>query len=277
MTSRRKMIWLASALIVLALAVAFWGASRPGRMQPGEALIGRALMPLRTTVGGWIQAAERIYASQYLYEQLLEDNARLRAELAAGAADVRAARDVLAENERLQIALGFQQRRPDLGHSVMADVVGRGNAAFLSLLHINMGERHGIAIDMAVVDASGLLVGVVSSVSETHAYVRTLLDTDFRMQAVVFRTGEQGVAQGGFDLMRRGRLMLGLLPRGSGLYNGDQVLTASVPGSMIPPGLLIGEVSDVRTEYIGVSEFAELTPAADLSALRQVFVITGYG
>jgi cell shape-determining protein MreC len=77
--------------------------------------------------------------------------------------------------------------------------------------------------------------------------------------------------------MRRGRLTLRFLPLGSGLYNGDQVLTADVPGSLIPPGLVIGEVSDIRVEYTGVSEFAELTPAAGLAALRQVFIVTGYG
>jgi rod shape-determining protein MreC len=277
MTNRRKFIWLAAALIVLALAVAFFGAARPGRMQPGEALIGRLLMPVRTAVGGWIQFAERLYQSQYLYEQALEEIARLNAAIAAGDADVRAARDVLAENERLQMLLGFQQRRPDLQNPVMADVIGRGNPSFLSILHINKGERDGIAPGMAAVDASGLLVGVVASVSESFAHVQTLIDTDFRMRAVIFSSGDEGVAQGSFDYMRRGRLTLRYLPSGSGLRNGDPVLTASDSGSMIPSGLVIGEVSGVRTELTGVTEYAELTPAADLSGLRQVFVITGFG
>jgi rod shape-determining protein MreC len=130
---------------------------------------------------------------------------------------------------------------------------------------------------MAVVDASGLFVGVVATVSDSHSYVRTLIDTDFRASAVVFQSGEVGTASGDFSLMRRNRLMLRFLTRDSELFNDDQILTADIPGSLIPPGLVVGEVSDVRAELTGVAEFAELTPAADLASLRQVFIITGYG
>jgi len=274
MSARKKLIWLAVLLIVITLAGALWSAANPGRIPSGTAAVGRMLMPLRRAVGGWFDTVERLYQSQYRYERILEENERLRIQIAAMEADARAARDVLEENERLQMMLGFKFRRPDLDF-VMVDVVARDAPVWASVITVNAGSREGIAPDMAVIDAASFLVGIVIRVSENQADIRTVIDTDFRMPALVYRTGDEGSARGSFDLMRHGSLSLGFLQRGSGLRNGDTVLTAAAPGSMIPPGLVIGEVSDVQIELDGISEYAEIKPATDIPSLRQVFIIRG--
>ena len=52
----------------------------------------------------------------------------------------------------------------------------------------------------------------------------------------------------------------------------DIIVTSGLAG-FYPKGLLIGEVIEVGEEFSGLSKFALIKPAADLSALEEVLVI----
>jgi rod shape-determining protein MreC len=56
---------------------------------------------------------------------------------------------------------------------------------------------------------------------------------------------------------------------------GDVVLTSGL-GGHFPPDLVIGEVVDVERSEAELFQKAFLQPAADLSSLEMVFVITGF-
>ena len=45
---------------------------------------------------------------------------------------------------------------------------------------------------------------------------------------------------------------------------------------MYPRGLIMGYVVDAGFEETGVAKFALLDPAADISSLEQIFIITDY-
>ena len=61
----------------------------------------------------------------------------------------------------------------------------------------------------------------------------------------------------------------------SALFIGDTVLTTG-GGGVFPAGLVVGTVDELRLDGGGFTEYGVLTPAAELSALRQVFVIRDY-
>ena len=64
------------------------------------------------------------------------------------------------------------------------------------------------------------------------------------------------------------------LPSSSIIRNKDQVVTSG--STVYPRGLILGHVVDAGFEETGVAKFALLKPAADISSLEQVFILTQY-
>jgi cell shape-determining protein MreC len=108
------------------------------------------------------------------------------------------------------------------------------------------------------------LAGIVTGKGQNFAEAASLLDPGFAVGVRVLKTGEPGLAAGDFSLMDQGCLAIELVNGEAGLAEGDFVETS---GSGSPEGILVGRV--VRME----NGFA-LAPIADLSRLRDVFVVT---
>ena len=64
------------------------------------------------------------------------------------------------------------------------------------------------------------------------------------------------------------------LPSASIIRNQDQVVTSG--STVYPRGLIMGYIVDAGFEETGVAKYALLDPAADISSLEQVFIITEY-
>ena len=102
-----------------------------------------------------------------------------------------------------------------------------------------------------------------------------MVDTDTSSGAKIFRTGEVAVAQGDFSLMEREALKLNYLTSDAAPQVGDLVVTSGL-GGYYPSGLPIGYVEEVKTDDSGLAQYAILHPAADLGALKQLFIIKDF-
>jgi rod shape-determining protein MreC len=69
-------------------------------------------------------------------------------------------------------------------------------------------------------------------------------------------------------------LQMNYLPSSAIIRNHDQVVTSG--STVYPRGLIMGYVVDAGFEETGVAKFALLDPAAEISSLEQVFIITKY-
>ena len=78
------------------------------------------------------------------------------------------------------------------------------------------------------------------------------------------READIGIAGGDFALMDDGKLKLDSLPASCQLLEGDLVVTSGL-GGYPPPDLVIGSVSELRADDSDTSNYAILTPAADLN------------
>ncbi len=121
----------------------------------------------------------------------------------------------------------------------------------------------------------GNLVGVVTDAGLNWCAVTTILDTTSAIGATVFRTEQVAVAQGQLTLMTDGCLALTYLEDPENLIAGDLVVTSGL-GGYYPAGLSIGTVKELRTDVGGLTQYAVITPKADISALTQLFVITQF-
>ena len=100
-------------------------------------------------------------------------------------------------------------------------------------------------------------------------------DTTSSIGATVFRTEQVAVAQGQLGLMSEGQLALTYVDEPDKLIAGDLVVTSGL-GGYYPSGLPIGTVTELRTDTGGLTQYAVLSPKADIGALTQVFLITEF-
>ena len=102
-----------------------------------------------------------------------------------------------------------------------------------------------------------------------------MVDTETSIGAKIFRTGEVAVAQGDFALMEGNELKLNYLTAGAAPQVGDLVVTSGL-GGYYPSRLPIGYVKEVKTDDSGLAQYAILRPAAELTELKQVFIVKDF-
>ena len=89
------------------------------------------------------------------------------------------------------------------------------------------------------------------------------------------RTDEDVLLGGDFTLMLEGLTRLSFLPEDSKLVTGDQITTSGL-GDMYPSGLVVGTIRSLAVEEDGITRYAQVEPAADISGVRYVYVIVDY-
>lgn len=208
------------------------------------------------------------------FDALRAENEQLRLQIAQMEETVRQAEADRDENVRLRELTGLRQQRRDLRWE-SARVLVQDVSNWSSLLTINKGTSHGVEKGDCVVTEAGYLVGVVTEAGYNWSTVRTILDSETSIGALIFRTGGTAVAQGSFDLMGEGRLALDYLGSEPDVVAGDLIVTSGLAG-YYPSQLVIGYVQEVRASDNGLAQYAVIAPQAELSALTQVFVVTDF-
>lgn len=230
--------------------------------------------PFRTAsaaVTGWVQ--ER-YDREFRYDQLVAEIETLRRRVAELEQDAIAGQDAVRENERMKDLLGLAEPRPDLQYRD-AEVVRGASSNWTSDLTIDRGTLSGVEAGDCVIDQYGHLVGVVTRADLNSSLVTTILDPTLSMGCRVARTDEDVVLGGDFTLMLEGMTRLSFLPEDSKLVTGDQIITSGL-GGMYPSGLVVGAIRSFEMEKDGITRYAQIEPAADISGLRYVYVIVDY-
>ena len=265
-------IWVlfAGAVIAAALALrSFFNAS------PLVNITGVLTSPFRsgyTAVATWFNDKQAYYKD---IKALEAENAALKKTIAEMEETVRQAQADRDENELLRQLLGLRAQRRDLSDLEAATITERSVTNWVSSFTLNKGTTHGVEVGNSVIDATGALVGVISEAGYNWSTVLTTVDTDTSLGARVFRTKDLGIAQGDFSLMGEDLLRLDYLPSDADLLAGDLVETSGL-GGFYPSGLVIGYVKEVRMDDSGASSYAIVTPAADLDALTEVFVVKSF-
>lgn len=208
------------------------------------------------------------------FDALKAENEQLKLQIARMEETVRQAEADRDENVRLRELAQLRQQRRDL-HMESARVLVQDVSNWSSLLTVNKGSAHGVEVGDCVVTEAGYLVGVVTEAGLNWSTVRTILDSETSIGALVFRTGGTAVAEGDFSLMGEGTLALDYLGSEPDVVAGDLIVTSGLAG-YYPSQLVIGYVQEVRASDNGLAQYAVITPQADLTALTQVFIVTSF-
>lgn len=261
------------SLITAVLSVTFGGIANPFAN-----LAGIIATPFRNGFQAITEWGEGIYADAFERQAMEEELAELKKENAALKDQAREGQAASRENEQLRELLGLREERPEF-EWVDAKVTAHGSSNWNSTLTIAKGSASGIEAGDCVIDQYGYLVGVIDNVGLNWASLITVTDVDFQMGGRIARTNGSAIIEGDFSLMSQGKLKMTYLPENAQLLSGDTIVTSGLVSggeATYPSDLVVGYVEQVRTDETGMSDYAILTPATELSSLELVFVITDF-
>ena len=215
-----------------------------------------------------------MYSYTYEYDALKAENEKLKLQIAEMEEAIRQAQYNETENKRLRDLLALSQQRREFEFE-SATIVSRSSSNWSATITLSKGSANGVETDDCVVTETGVLVGMVVEVGTNWATVITTIDPDAEMGALIFRTSQAAIAEGDFELMGTGKLKLTYLPEDSQLLSGDLIVTSG-RGGILPSGLIIGTVDEIRTDVSGLTNYAVITPSVDTGSLTQVFIIKSF-
>jgi rod shape-determining protein MreC len=202
------------------------------------------------------------------YEDLKDENQRLKAEVSEAKGDQVAEADATKQLSELSqtLDLPFAATLP----KVTARVVSGPRSNFSHAVEIDKGSDDGLAVGMPAATGAGL-VGRVTQVTSSSARVELLTDPEFRVGVRLATTGDLGTARG------QGRddplaVDSSISPR-TQVPAGTGVVTSGVDRSAYPPGIPVGTVSKVREGSGGLALELVVEPLVDLDTLSYLTVL----
>ena len=257
--------------VLLAAITAVASYALKGTANPLSNALGVVTTPIRNGVSSFVGWAEGVYNYSFRYQELEEENQRLRSQIAELEEKAREGEAASKENELLREARGLRAKRSDFVLE-SARVTARSTSNWASTLTLSKGSVQDVAAGDCVVDAAGNLVGIIDEVGSNYSVMITVVDANLQMGGIVSRTDSTAMLEGDFTLMQEGRLKMTYLPENTELLTGDLVLTSGLTG-IYPSGLVVGTIESLHTDPSGMSRYAVLAPAADLDRLVEVFII----
>ena len=267
-----RKVWTVIFIAILAAVILAVSSSLTGKGTSGG-LVQGILAPFRTGASYLTDQAEQVYNYMFEYESLLAENQRLREQLSQVEDDARRADAVSRENDRLRAMLEFKELNPEYDFAE-GYIISWSSNDWSNTFTINRGKDADIEAGMCAITANGELVGVVDEVGPNYSVIKSVLDSSLEISATIASSGYNGMVKGGYASGMDGLLRMNYLPSSATIRNNDQVVTTG--STVYPRDLILGYVIDAGFDATGVAKFALLEPAANVSSLEQVFILTNY-
>ncbi len=175
------------------------------------------------------------------------------------------------ELARLQSLLDLADEYSDYD-TVGAHVIAKDSSNWFSTFTIDKGTEDGVQVNCNVIAGSGL-VGIVTSAGKNWAVVRSIIDDDSNVSAMISNTSDTCIIAGSLELIDTGSLnLVKLTDADNKVHVGDKVVTSNISEYFLP-GILIGYVSKLDNDANNLTKSGEITPVVDFRHLQEVLVI----
>src|SRR5579872_2799607 len=224
-----------------------------------------AITPLERSLI-WVQSStNNLWHNYFFLRGVRAENRRLKEQIEQMRLEqVRLSEDA-AQARRLQSLLAFKEQI--IAKTVPAQVIGSSASDLSRSIYIDKGSDQGIAPDMPVITAGGV-VGKVLRVYPSTSLVLMINDQTSGVGVLLEKSRLQGVLRGTMN----GELVVERVMSDEQVSPGEAVLSSG-GDQIFPKGLPVGTVSEVhpgREMFLNV----KIKAAADLSRLEEVLVIT---
>ena len=194
-------------------------------------------------------------------QQLKQEVTQLREEEAAFAEDA-------AQGRRLQAILGFQQKY--IAKTVAAQVIGTSGTERSHVLYLDKGLADGLRPNQPVITPYGI-VGKLRDVFPHTSQLLLINDSSSGAGVLLESTRIRGILRG----TSSGEIQINNLTPDQRIKPGEQVVTSG-GDQVFPRGFPVGTIQSIVPDpqhqpYTAIT----IKPAADLSQLEEVLVITG--
>jgi rod shape-determining protein MreC len=215
----------------------------------------------------WLQnGGDNLWHSYFFLRGVRAENRQLKDQIEQMKLEqVRLSEDA-TQAHRLQSLLSFKEQF--ISKTVAAQVIGSSGSDLSRSIYIDKGENAGLKPDMAVITAGGI-VGKVWLVYPSTSLVLMINDQSSGVGVFLEKSRLQGVLRG----TPNGELILERVMSDEQVVPGEAVLSSG-GDQIFPKGLPVGAVSKVgpgREMFLSI----KVKPAADLSRLEEVLVVTG--
>ncbi|ANU25637.1 rod shape-determining protein MreC [Planococcus versutus] len=200
-----------------------------------------------------------------------EENQHLKTRLEEFAGVQAEVKDLRTENKELKEIVGKEEDLREF-NPIQATVIARNPDQWEEKIILNQGTNQGVAKNMAVMTASGL-IGKITLTTPTTSTVELIstFNPNYRISAMVVDGKKDvfGLIEG-YDAERR-ELLLKRIDANIELKKGDQVMSSGL-GGIFPKGILIGTITEVTIDEFGLTKLAYVKPAANFSLLDHVII-----
>ena len=236
--------------------------------------LGFVTAPFQAVSTGVTNAVDGFFAKLQDTERLLDEIEQLKEENRQLKQDVADLNRYKEQNDAYKEVLGIKEEQPEY-EMVVCDVIGRDPADRFYSFTINRGENAGIAVQDIVITEDGL-AGMIIDVGPNYATVMTVLDPGFVVGCYSAVSRDTGSLRGDASLYLDGRTKMQYISMESTIAVGESIMTSGGKNSFAPSDIMIGTVKTVRVEDHGISQYAEIQPAVDVSRVSTVIVITDF-
>lgn len=245
-------------------------------------LDGEALAPVKQVSGFVITPIQKGINGFGTWLSGLTDNFEDAETLRTENADLKEKVDTLTEenNQLIQDREELQRLRKlyDLDEQyadyekVGARVVAKESGNWFQLFTIDKGSNDGIEPDMNVISDGGL-VGIVTETGPNWATVRSIIDDNSNVSAMVSTTSDQCIVAGDLRLIDEGSLnLVKLTDTENKVHVGDKVVTSYISEKFLP-GILIGYISELNNDSNNLTKSGYITPVVDFRHVQEVLVV----
>jgi rod shape-determining protein MreC len=255
---------------VLGLAVQVKRLADPGHPDgPSTRLIrlwvASAFTPLEKLFVGTSRWTRETWKDYIDLHNVRQENRQLREQLEEMRVQQARLQQDAEQARRLQALLGFKEQF--IHQTVAAQVIGSSGSELSRVLTLDKGSRDGIRNDMAVITPDGV-VGKIVRVFPGSSQVLVITDQSSGVGAILEKSRLQGIVKG----TPEGDPMLDYIMVDEAVGGGERVLTSG-GDRIFPKGLPVGSVIRVEKGH-DLFHAIYLKPAADLSRLEEVLIIT---
>ena len=154
-----------------------------------------------------------------------------------------------------------------------ATVISRNIATWYNTITIDKGTYNGVTTDMVVVSSSGLIGKVISTTTFTSD-VRLITTSDTNNKISIRISDGKNSVNG---LIKNYNYKTGLLEvegiSNTEKINPDAYVYTSGLGGIFPSGILIGKVTNIKTDEYDLAKVLDVTPIANFDDINYVAIL----
>jgi rod shape-determining protein MreC len=204
--------------------------------------------------------------------ELRKDNAEMEAQIEELTQEAAQADELISENVQLRQELDLDEHWSTMD-TLHAVITSRVPDNYKWAVTIDKGSDDGIRKDMAVINKDGL-VGRVVEVDPNEATILLLIDPEAAAAARIKVSRDTGTVQGHGPNQD---LSMDFVPGEARVDVNDLVITSGFDDGIFPPGIPIGNVTEVSGESSDLQQDIKVEPKVDFNALEFVTILLESG